>query len=207
MLALAFRAVTNFEQSLLYATWAGVIVALAGVFTAFRAARKSAAGTERALDHAKKMSEHELRAYVFLNETTVEAEPRVGGAREATGWVTYDYINSGKTPAKRVMAAARAIWRPRGASIDEGAVGIFRPVGPLGPGDKLNDKLQIEGAPKPDEIRAMIERSGCEVHLIGCIRYADEWSEERETSFHYYIGADAGWDEEMTAATTGNDYK
>jgi hypothetical protein len=187
------------------AAWAGVIVGATGAAAAFYAAWKASKNAEAALAHTVKMSEHELRAYVFLKEAKMGLQK--GAAISSNGKVTYQYHNFGRTPAKSVRVAARAIWDAQGAVIDEENLGAFREVGPLAPDDELDDDIAIEGAPQAGDIVCAITQGGCAVHLIGCIKYSDQWSGNRETSFHFYVGGDAGWDEFMHAAINGNDYK
>lgn len=192
--------------------WVGVLVAIAAVAAAFYATWRASQDARAALSHAAVMSEHELRAYVFLKEARMEMATRpIGGTRPPmrfpSGRVIFQYRNSGQTPGKNVTVAARAFWVEAGAIVELADAGEFRPLGPVGPGDKFDDDVDIESLPERGDLRQLTGSGEGEVHLIGHIKYADAWSDERETSFHYYIGGDAGWDEVMTAPTIGNNYK
>lgn len=194
--------VASLVDSQTLSNWGVVAVGACGIAAVFYTSIRGNRAAESGVALAREMSEHELRAYVFLKEAKTKMLP------PPTGCVNYQYTNSGKTPAKSVMVAARALWLGNGAPpLNEADVGAFRSVGPLGPGDQLDDDLNIEGVVEGADIRSAIDGGLGKLHLIGRIKYADEWSDERETSFHFYLGGDAGWDEDMTAATTGNYYK
>jgi hypothetical protein len=172
--------------------------------------------TEKSIEHARKSREHQIRAYVFVNLTELERKKvskhnisAVGGfsiTREPTGRITYGYRNTGKTPAKNVRVAARAIIIRRGNTLNLADAGDPRLVGPLGPKDILTDDIEGEGLTSGALVKPFMKGGEFEIHLHGRIDYDDEFADGRWTTFHTYIGGDVGYDKTMHTHKDGNDF-
>ncbi len=187
-------------------------------FKAAGAARDAVTKADETLEHTRRTSERELRAYVFVHETEIETRkskkknPFVGSptvtVRTPTGRVCYSYENTGKTPAKNVRVAARAAWITTGAALDITEVGPLRLIGPLGPKATFGDDLIPEGPTfPPSHVEGVANDGRHELHLWGRIEYDDAFSQERRwTTFHCYIGGAVGYDRSMHAVEPGNDY-
>jgi len=194
------------------AIWAGFAAR-----DAAKAANDSVGKADETLRHARETNERELRAYVFVHLTELEtrkikkANPFVGSptvtVRIPTGRVSYSYENTGKTPAKNVSVAARAILVKTGDPVDVTAVGDLKLIGPLGPKSVFSRQLDIENAPlHPSQIKSDTEDGSHEIHLFGRIEYETEFAKDRWTTFHCYIGGSIGYDRTLHAVEPGNDY-
>ena len=160
--------------------------------------------TRRTIAHARRSAEHQLRAYVFVHD--IQMEMTANKAPKPTGRVSFDYRNSGQTPAKDVRIAAHVIRIPRGNQFDFRQWGEFKTMGAIGPGDERGDDMfPLDWGDQYDP-RIITEDGSWEIHLFGRIEYADEFSNNRLTEFHSYIGGDAGWDETLHTYKEGNDY-
>jgi hypothetical protein len=179
----------------------------------------------RSLEHERTRAESELRAYVFLQRTELERRRSKifsdktfewsEGRDATTGRISFGYRNSGKTPAKNVRVAAKAIMIDRDETFDFLDIGELRPIGPIGPNDSLDGDIQImvnndgtiEKVLHGRDLEVHV-RDGKEIHLFGRIEYDDEFATGRWTTFHRYVGGDVGWDPEwvLHAAKDGSDY-
>ena len=87
------------------------------------------AETRRTINHARRASEHELRPYVFVHNTQFERKPakleniRDKGPKVTTGRISFDYRNTGKTPANHVQVGVKARLIEAGEIIDFTDVG------------------------------------------------------------------------------------
>jgi hypothetical protein len=120
-------------------------------------------------------------------------------------WIKIGYTNSGKTPAKDVRVAARAIQIPIATEIDFESFGPFRNIGPLGPGDERTKDVDIEV--HSSCVTCETERP-MQIHLFGRIDYIDEFDQKRWTKFHaYYEGRGVMRGNTLHSADSGNDYR
>ena len=172
------------------------------------AARNSA----QANAHARDRANAELRAYVFVYLTEIERETQrflsaQGPAKRkvTSGRVSYRYRNTGKTPARNVRVAARAIIIATGERLDLATFGEMRPVGPMGPKDSLGDDVPIDGLIHGQDAQAHV-KDGKEIHLFGRIEYDTDFAKDRWTTFHSYVGGDVAWERTLHTAKTGNDF-
>ncbi len=196
-----------------------LVVSLIFTGWAALAAAQAARAATNANTHSERMAEHELRPYIFMKSIDFEFEEHFVPEfarnlnkgkptyENPTGQVTYEYTNSGKTPAKFVKISARAAIIHKNARFDHADFGTLKDIGPLGPGDDMNGTIVIENTQGigPD-IKKMVEKQEFQIHICGRIEYTDEWKGERWTTFHSYVGGAVGWHNSLVTHPEGNDY-
>jgi len=156
----------------------------------------------RTLDHERKSSERQLRAYVFVDDT------EFSWSRSGKEWgAQFSYRNAGSTPAYDVVVkSGLALHR---VSDPEPAWKIDNtfPIGLIGPnGDKFWDEAFFdEVVPGYHSLRGMLKGGTHEVFLYGRIDYVDEFDQPRWTEFRYSVGGELGYEDfEMSACREGN---
>jgi hypothetical protein len=209
-----------YNQAVGGAAAAGIFVwALGASIWAGIAAARAAGAADRTLKHQQWSTERELRAYVFVHETRLSLTPkfRISGStgnrillvRRTTDTVRFTYENTGRTPAKNVQVAAKALYIPteNGPNVDVRDPGSFRLIGPLGPESVFTEDVKIANCPpNPVDIEAGLRSGRYEVHLWGRITYDTEFQKERFTSFHCFTGGRVRYERTLHNTEPGNAY-
>jgi hypothetical protein len=188
--------------------WLAFLAAVSAGEAAIRAARAA----DETLVHARKTSERELRAYVYLEIVNIQRQSR-------GKWIiNFQFKNFGATPAHKVAI----VWGCEIVQWDgeypnhwpDYTDGDF--FGSLAPADYLHFPLEVPGTVSIDELKSG-KRAVC---LDGKIYYetvftdGNDLTDFKGTWFRYYAGGDEGLDlielktaagAEMSAASSGND--
>jgi hypothetical protein len=154
------------------------------------------------LDHGRKSSQLELRAYVFVTD----AKFSWSKARREWG-AEFQYRNYGATPAYDVVVRSGLRLREAGGPEPNWGYDNTWPIGVVGPhGDKFWDEAYFDNpVPGYPQLRAALRNGTLEVFLFGRIDYVDEFDRPRWTEFRYSVGGELGYEDfHMSACREGN---
>lgn len=177
-------------KRMLTATWIQIALSAIGtilLLVTVKLSRDSTKAAISAVTHAEESAERELRAYVFVDEKTIEdfglgKQPRIA----------IRFKNFGQTPAYQCKVTYFKC-QISAKEPDFPAAGKFPPLGStienLGPSDCRRIMMKIGVIDKNAHTDIISNKK--QIFAIGIIEYVDAFGKPRETRFKYAYGRNA----------------